>query len=200
MRTRAVLLIGALVVITACGGTAGDPTGQTWQLTELEGQPPVEGTQIDMTLEDGEVFGSSGCNRYIGSAEVGDGSFAVAPDVAGTMRACADEVMTQEDAFLAVLTTAPPTRSLTTSSGSSTRTARSSPGSPKESPKTSRRLDRISFNDRRETRTAIPDRQLPEARSVHRTGNHREFTPITKQRRLRVHRVDRCRRAVGGDR
>lgn len=91
------------VTVAACASSNDDPTGRTWELTELEGSPPVEGTTIDMTLTSDSVSGSAGCNQYTGTAVVGDGEMTLGPDVASTMMACADPVSAQEQKFLAAL-------------------------------------------------------------------------------------------------
>jgi heat shock protein HslJ len=103
MRSVAGLIAIALVAsVVACSGSADDPTGRTWQLMNLEGVPRIQGSVIDMTIADGQVSGTSGCNTYNGPATVdeGDNSMTLGPDLASTMMACSDEVMEQELRYL----------------------------------------------------------------------------------------------------
>ncbi len=86
---------------------AASLTDSTWVLTAYLG---AQGEQVDVlpdtrvttNFADGEVAGSSGCNRYFGSYETdGSGSLTFGP-LGSTMMLCApDEVMLQETAFLA---------------------------------------------------------------------------------------------------
>ena len=97
-----VLILG----VAACGaGTDDDPTGRTWNLTELEGGALVEGTTIDMTITDEGVSGSSGCNSYSGAAsvDVEAGTMTLGPQLASTMMACEEPIMDQEQRYLDAL-------------------------------------------------------------------------------------------------
>ncbi len=108
MRTRIMILIVGLLVVAACsdGSATADPTDRAWELTELEGSAPVDGTSITMTLEDDTVFGSAGCNNYNGPAEVGEGTLTLGPNLATTMMACEQPIMDQETAYLDALSRA----------------------------------------------------------------------------------------------
>lgn len=93
------------IAVVACGaGTDDDPTGRTWELTELEGSAPVDGTIIDLTITDEGASGSSGCNSYTGPADVGAGTMTLGPDFAVTMMACEQPIMDQEQKYLDALT------------------------------------------------------------------------------------------------
>ena len=79
--------------------------GTTWTLTTIASGDAVSsvmnGTEVTAGFSaDGTVSGSAGCNRYSGSyTRTGDQlSFSV---LASTKMACADDVMSQESAFLA---------------------------------------------------------------------------------------------------
>jgi heat shock protein HslJ len=104
---RKFLLFALLVILAvACGsGTESDPSGRTWQLTELEGSGLVEGTTIDLTIDGGTVSGSSGCNTYTGAAEVDTDAetMTLGPELASTMMACEQPIMDQEQAYLEAL-------------------------------------------------------------------------------------------------
>lgn len=95
-----------LVVLTACGsGTEDDPSGRAWQLTELEGDGLVAGTSIDLTITDGSVSGSAGCNSYNGAAtfDTETGDMTLGPDIISTMMACDQPIMDQEKKYLDAL-------------------------------------------------------------------------------------------------
>jgi len=89
--------------LAACAESTVDPTGRTWLLTELNGQPLVEGTIVDMTLTTDAVSGSSGCNQYNGAASFEDGAMTLGPEFAVTFMACEQPIMDQEAAYLAAL-------------------------------------------------------------------------------------------------
>jgi heat shock protein HslJ len=88
--------------------TAADLTDTTWKLESFgpEGQeaPLVADSEVTLTfLEDQKIGGSSGCNQYGGSYEL-DGQSLTFSEILGTLMACQpDEVMTQEQAYLAAL-------------------------------------------------------------------------------------------------
>ena len=107
MRSLVGLIAIALIAgVVACSGSDDDPTGRAWQLTELGGSSPIEGSVVDMTIQDGQVAGSSGCNTtYSGPATVdlSDNAMTLGPDFASTRMACENDVMDQEQRFLAAL-------------------------------------------------------------------------------------------------
>ena len=93
-----------LVVLSACGsgGDAGGDNlpGSSWNLTALNGSPPVGGTFITLNFDESMgVFGSDGCNNYRTSATVDGGKITFAqPGIAGLM-ACEEPVMVQATAY-----------------------------------------------------------------------------------------------------
>lgn len=110
-----VIVAGLTVAVVACGGGESSrltgetsPTalmGPTWRLTQINGQPPVDGASVTAEFSsDGRVAGRSGCNLYMGSARVeAEGRLAVGL-LASTMMACAPQgVMEQEARFLSTL-------------------------------------------------------------------------------------------------
>lgn len=66
---------------------------------------PKIGTQLTLTFRDGQVSGSSGCNRFHGSFAVEGSALKIRP-LATTRMACEDEVTAQEQAFLRALESA----------------------------------------------------------------------------------------------
>lgn len=95
----------AMIVLTGCGtGTEDDPTGHSWELVELDGSTVVEGTVIDLLIENDEASGSSGCNSYTGEATVSDGEITLGPEFAVTFMACEEDVMNQEQRYIEAMT------------------------------------------------------------------------------------------------
>ncbi|MDH4117231.1 MAG: META domain-containing protein [Acidimicrobiia bacterium] len=105
--------IGSLLVLLAlaaglvsCSADAGDPTGRTWTLLDLQGTAAIDGTMVTITFADGQVSGSGGCNNYTGSATWDAGSISIDPALAATQVECDQPVMVQEQAFFSELPTA----------------------------------------------------------------------------------------------
>ena len=92
--------------LTGCGGQSGDLIAGLWTVEALDGAALPATAEVDITFDpaSGQVFGTSGCNRYAGGFTLtGEGlSFGAA---AGTMMACPEDQMAVEQAFLGGLTT-----------------------------------------------------------------------------------------------
>lgn len=72
--------------------------GQDWQLVSLGAAPAVPGSEATMLLENGRATGTTGCNRYNGTYELGaKGALRFGP-IAMTQMAC-QGLMEQEQAF-----------------------------------------------------------------------------------------------------
>jgi len=56
-------IVGRLRPATLPAGAA-ELAGSEWVLAALQGQPPLEGTQITLKLDQGKASGFAGCNRY----------------------------------------------------------------------------------------------------------------------------------------
>jgi len=71
-----------------------------WLLLELNGQPPLAGTEITLNIEDDSLGGNSGCNVYGGSYQVdADGRIEMS-EIFSTLMACLEDgVMEQEAAY-----------------------------------------------------------------------------------------------------
>ncbi|MGZ4927767.1 MAG: META domain-containing protein [Halobacteriota archaeon] len=80
----------------------------TWKLTSLVTETgmnkTVPNTTITATFEDGNVTGSSGCNRYFGSYQLNKTQIKIGP-IGSTLMFCADPegVMTQETSYQLLL-------------------------------------------------------------------------------------------------
>ncbi|MGI5950955.1 MAG: META domain-containing protein [Brooklawnia sp.] len=105
---------GLALLLAGCGQTATpadetspepiDLAGTHWVLSELDGESLVEGTTITAQFSDDQkVSGNAGCNQYNGSYTIDGQTITVDENVATTMMACEESVMTQETAFLTVL-------------------------------------------------------------------------------------------------
>ena len=81
--------------------------GTEWVLTTVINDDAatslIAGTSITMLLEDGTISGSAGCNTYNSSYTLEGNTLTIAPEIATTRMACADDIMSQEAAFLEVL-------------------------------------------------------------------------------------------------
>ncbi len=95
------------LVLAACGGGTGaevDLVGTDWTLTELEGEKPLADTTVTANFgDDGSLSGSSACNSYSTTYEVNGNKVAVSEEIAATMMMCEEEVMDQEQAYVAAL-------------------------------------------------------------------------------------------------
>lgn len=84
--------------------------GATWEVTGYNNGrqavvSPLEGTRLTVEFNDGQVSGSSGCNRFHGSFTA-DGNALAVGQLGTTRMACDEAVMAQERAFLEALGTA----------------------------------------------------------------------------------------------
>ena len=86
------------IMLVACGGAGGDSlNGTNWELYAISKHPPLEGSNITIAFEDGQVSGHSGCNSYGGEYQIsGDKiEFGI---LMSTMMACADPAMMEQEA------------------------------------------------------------------------------------------------------
>ncbi|MEM5516142.1 META domain-containing protein [Henriciella sp. AS95] len=93
-----------LVPTTSAVVSMDQLTAHEWMAATLNGDPLFQSSQITMTFEeDGRVSGSSSCNSYTGSFKLNAGTLTFGP-LAMTRRACfPQEIMEQEQAFVAVM-------------------------------------------------------------------------------------------------
>jgi heat shock protein HslJ len=83
--------------------TAQSLLGTEWLLEDLGGAGVLDRVQATLAFpEAGRVAGSSSCNRFTGSIEIGEGTIRFA-QLASTRRACAPAVMDQEGKYLKAL-------------------------------------------------------------------------------------------------
>lgn len=67
--------------------------------------PALANAPISLTFADGEVKGSAGCNRYFSTYQI-DGQSLTLGDIASTMMICSDDIVSQEQGYLADLSQA----------------------------------------------------------------------------------------------
>jgi heat shock protein HslJ len=93
---------------TSTTSSAWQLEGTTWKLTSLATETGVNNTLPNTTItaifDDGNVTGSSGCNRYFGSYQLNKTEINFG-QVGSTLMFCADPdgVMTQETTYLLLL-------------------------------------------------------------------------------------------------
>lgn len=93
-------LAGALAVV-ACATTpppAPPLEGREWVVEDIGGAGVIDRVRATATFADGQVTGSTSCNRYRGPYSIKAGVMTIGP-LAGTLRACPEAVMAQEARF-----------------------------------------------------------------------------------------------------
>ena len=123
------LLVGLLLVasLAACGAKTTPTTSQTadsgdetllrgteWVLTSLNGESPIEDTEIDIYFEESFLGGSMTCNGYGGGPDSGkyiatdDGALTLGEHFAVTVQLCSEPegIMEQEAAYIEALLSA----------------------------------------------------------------------------------------------
>jgi len=107
-----ILTLFALLALSAAACSSGSsspdtPIGQ-WDVAAIINDsgdlaPPIDGTVVTANITDTEISGSSGRNNYMGAAAIEGSSVSFGP-LAGTLMACADQaVMDQEQSFVLLL-------------------------------------------------------------------------------------------------
>ncbi|MEO1987773.1 MAG: META domain-containing protein [Martelella sp.] len=104
---QSVELETATGTLKGCGGNTLDLlTGQQWSVDKIDGEPleDVDRPAFEIS-QDGQIFGTAGCNRFTGAFAVnGEGRVAIGP-LAATRMACDEAMMKLEQTFLDALGT-----------------------------------------------------------------------------------------------
>jgi heat shock protein HslJ len=79
--------------------------GSTWTLVGGALDAPIGEVAVTARFEEGTVLGTSGCNSYTTTYELDGASLTIAPEIAGTQRACPDAETAVEVAYLEALPT-----------------------------------------------------------------------------------------------
>jgi len=115
-RLRATFVSGFAFLLIATIGLSGGPLdaatpieGTAWQLTHYLGPnntqvPALASSAPTATFAGGMLTGSTGCNNYTATYTLDTSHLTISPG-ATTLRACLEPVATQEQAFLAALST-----------------------------------------------------------------------------------------------
>lgn len=99
---QSVALTTVSQTLRGCGGdTLALLSGTPWQVATLDGAPVAGAQPLSIAITDeGQLSGSAGCNRYMGSLAInGEGNMAIGP-LASTNMACDEALMQQEQVFL----------------------------------------------------------------------------------------------------
>jgi putative lipoprotein len=104
------LIAFSILAITACAREFRQQDEQTmqnqpslagtaWWVEDIAGTGVIDSSHTTIQFaEDGKVAGSTGCNRYFGSAEIDGSSISFGP-LAGTRKMCPASLMDQEMKF-----------------------------------------------------------------------------------------------------
>ncbi|MBE9203978.1 META domain-containing protein [Synechocystis salina LEGE 06099] len=76
----------------------------TWYISGWSGSPVPGSAPITLQFKDNRLMGTAGCNSFNGAYTSGEGNLTIDQALATTRKACAAEVMAQEQKFLQLLT------------------------------------------------------------------------------------------------
>ena len=108
----AIVVMVVSTVVGACGDdddegssdvTSADLDGLTFSSTDVEGYSLVDGSEITLSFDAGNIAANAGCNGMNGAFSIADGTLSTG-ELARTMMACEEPLMRQDDwlaAFLA---------------------------------------------------------------------------------------------------
>lgn len=93
-----------LTLVSVVDGASGSVMqGTRWLLEDLNGRGVLDRVQATLEFTDrGRITGNASCNRFFGTAEVGDGSISFGP-LGATRMSCPEAVMKQETRYLRAL-------------------------------------------------------------------------------------------------
>ncbi len=105
MKPSLLLLLSLLVVLPACKpeAVAASPEGTTWVAEDIGGKGIIDNTHLTLTMADGAVSGSSGCNTYRGQYTHDGLSLTFGPMMSTRMACMAEALGNQERDYLDVL-------------------------------------------------------------------------------------------------
>ena len=102
-KTPLIFILLLLFLLSACVSQNTDLEGTSWNLTMLNGAPPVDNSQPTIIFQDGRVSGNSSCNNY-GGEYTATGDKIRFGMMMSTMMACLDDaLMDQEQVYLRLL-------------------------------------------------------------------------------------------------
>ena len=107
-----VAIVAVLLLVVGCGGSSAVPSSLQlerveWRAVSIAGVPPLPKNVPTMTLNNGLISGSAGCNHYSGAARIEAGRLVV-DQLAMTAMACLDNrANTLEMQFANILSSKP---------------------------------------------------------------------------------------------
>jgi heat shock protein HslJ len=98
-------LLLSLILLGGCvAASSGRPApGIEWRASDINGVPVASNTQVTLRLDGGNASGNAGCNTYSGTYEILSGERMRIGPLGVTRKACAPEVMAQEQRVLSIL-------------------------------------------------------------------------------------------------
>jgi len=90
-----IFLVGALLVLTACSPSPQELEG-SWTLVQLNGEPILPDVVVLLTIEEGAISGSSGCNTYSGGTILPGGKVEL-NELSMTLVACLDQAVNDQE-------------------------------------------------------------------------------------------------------
>jgi heat shock protein HslJ len=84
---------------------AASLVGTAWRAVDVDGQPPVEGSEPTIEFSEDRIFGTTGCNRYFAGCTIVGETLSLTP-VGMTMMACDGPIGDLEMVFVRVLNAA----------------------------------------------------------------------------------------------
>ena len=109
-RFAAIGLAVALFAVAACSDdrsiTNEDIDATAWVSSSVEGETLVEGTQIELAFQDGQIAANAGCNNMNGAYTL-DNATLLVRQMAQTLQGCPDDLTAQDQWLLALLESQP---------------------------------------------------------------------------------------------
>ena len=105
LQTLMLLTLAALLAGCGTPGEGARLDGTSWVLASLNGRRPLEGGQVTLVFEDGEISGSAGCNSYFGAYTIEGADGLAFSGIGSTLMACLEPegIMDQEVQYLETL-------------------------------------------------------------------------------------------------
>lgn len=107
--TVAVLAVGPLMVGCSAGGDGSatpDLAGRTFLSTAVRGHELVPDSTVSIAFDEGTISVNAGCNTLFGEASW-DGGVLAAGQLASTRKACAEDLMAQDEWLAGFLASSP---------------------------------------------------------------------------------------------
>jgi heat shock protein HslJ len=95
MRT---MMMAVLLALGGCAAGTGARLGTgDWRVTDINGVPPIAGSNLTLRIEDKRVSGHSGCNSFSGGVELMSRERIRFTALTQTRMACADPAMMEQE-------------------------------------------------------------------------------------------------------